>query len=270
MSSYSLIYNPQLTAYPTNTPESFYAYWADQFNVSSIFPIDQKKVRAIALDDGDTYDFTPGDLAADDGCVIIVKVVGEVRLAVTGADGTSALTGYMHSYGTGIFPGYLLLSTLGAQSFVLTGKADGTIVELFFGSAPDAAPAVRFVSNQSPQVTLTTAQYNDAGTITVPAGTWDIEGNARFAPAGTTVVTRLLAAIGTVTGNSSTSISVPENGSDNAFPAGNIPTDVITRGTPVWRVSVDIATTYYLKVLANFSASTCTCIGFIRATRIID
>ncbi len=127
----------------------------------------------------------------------------------------------------------------------------------------------RFYSNTSGTVSLTSGQFNDAGTLTLPPGTWDLQGNILFTPAASTVVTRLISGIGTATGNVSTGVSVPENGSDNAFPTGSVPTSIITRATPTWRVTITVSTTYYLKPFASFSVSTCTALGFLRATQII-
>ncbi len=269
MSDYSLFFNPQFSAYPTDAPESFYARWSDEFNPTSIFGVNQKKVRAIELDLNDTYDFTPSDLALDDIPMIVARVIGEARIKALGEDLTRPITGYLPAYGTATFPGYIVLSTFNATGFEFKGLADDTTIELFYGSSGGAVGAVgELISNTSGTVTLTTSQFNDAGTISLTAGTWDIEGNIRFDCAATTVCTRQIAGIGTVTGNSSTGVSTPENASDVAYPAGYVPASVVCHQTPTWRVVITATTSYYLKSFSTFTTSTQTCVGYIRATRI--
>ncbi len=138
MSNYTLFYSPMLSAYTTNAPTQFYSKYTDEFNVSTIVSVDQKKIQSITLDLADTYAFTPGDLSTEDGCMIIAKVVGAARLKVTGTDLGAATTGYLPAYGTDLFPGYINLSTFNATAFELLGQADGTVIELFLGYAGGA------------------------------------------------------------------------------------------------------------------------------------
>lgn len=138
MSNYTLFYSPMLGAYTTNAPTQFYSKYTDEFNVSTIFSVDQKRIQSIPLDRLDTYTFTPSDLSTEDGCMIIVKVVGAARLQVTGTDLGAVTTGYLAAYGTELFPGYINLSTFNATAFQLFGQTDGTVVELFLGYAGGA------------------------------------------------------------------------------------------------------------------------------------
>ncbi len=138
MSDYTLFLNPLLQAFTTDAPTPFYSRYSDAFNTTSIFGVDQKKVKSILLDLAETYVFTPGDLSLADGCIIVAKVVGSARLKVTGTDLGATVTGYLPTYGTDIFPGYINLSTYNATAFEFLGQADGTVIELFLGYAGGA------------------------------------------------------------------------------------------------------------------------------------
>lgn len=138
MNSNTLFFNPLLQGFTTNTPTSFYSRYSDDFNPTMIFPVDQKKVQSITLNLSQTYTLTPGNLTAQDGCMIIAKVVGAARLKVIGSDLNSSITGYLPTYGTEVFPGYINLSTFNATSFELLGQADGTVIEIFLGYAGGA------------------------------------------------------------------------------------------------------------------------------------
>lgn len=107
---------------------------------------------------------------------------------------------------------------------------------------------------------------NETG-VTLPPGKWDIQGTVNFDPAGTTVVTSCQIWIGTAKGNSST-------GRDNSKNAAVLITTFTTGSeeafaTPVWRVNLTTATTYYLKAAANFSVSTLAASGNISARRVL-
>jgi hypothetical protein len=124
------------------------------------------------------------------------------------------------------------------------------------------------LTNAGTLASITTAQYNDRGTITLTAGVWDITGTAGIDPAASTVVTEIRMGISSTSGNSATGLVAYENTLYNYFPAGFVPGGNIIYSLPVWRVNISSTTTYYVKIMAAFSTSTCSADGFIRATRI--
>jgi hypothetical protein len=95
-----------------------------------------------------------------------------------------------------------------------------------------------------------------------------LTGSVRFTPAATTVVTRTLVGITTTAGNSSSGLDITVNATDIYYPAGYVPTDQITLNTPPVYVNINGNTTYYLKTLANFTTSTCSANGTLKAVRI--
>lgn len=136
------------------------------------------------------------------------------------------------------------------------------------GAAVPAGMVGQTESNSGSLTALTSGQFGDRGQLTLTAGVWMITGSVRFAPAASTVVTRTLAGITTTAGNSSSGTSITVNTSDTYYPAGYVPADQITINTPPVFVNISSNTTYYLKALSNFTTSTCSADGTLKAIRI--
>lgn len=147
----------------------------------------------------------------------------------------------------------------------------GTLIR---GDTVGTAPATGFVgeivTNSVSNTNQTTGQYADRGTLTsLPIGTWDISGAGGIVPGATTSIGRFDVGIGTASGNSSTGLVTLQNAITNFFPTGYVPTDEIGFCTPVYRVTISTATTYYLKTFIVFGVTaTCGTKGYIRATRV--
>ncbi len=204
----TLYFSPLVQSYTTNSPDPYYAAYADVSNPSCRFPLDRKFVRSVVLDESDTYVFTPSDLTSDAGSVVVAKVVGAARIKVTGVDSdlSTPTVGYLPTYGTAQLPGYVLLSTFNVSAFEILGQADDTTVELFYGAEEDfVASNIGLVTQASRLYTSTLALVtatptnvtNSPGTsIVLDEGSYEIRACGNFEPSGA-VVTRFNLAVST-------------------------------------------------------------------------
>ena len=104
--------------------------------------------------------------------------------------------------------------------------------------------------------------------ITLTPGVWDITGALNFLPAATTSVTIYEAFIGTATGNSTAGRDFNRNTAVMSLAANVNGGNNVILTVPTYRVNLAASTTYYLKALGVFTASTMSVTGTIRATRI--
>lgn len=159
-------------------------------------------------------------------------------------------------------------ATSNAQRVVISASTGGVAIQGTNSTDTAAAGYVgEFVSNTGAGGSLTSGQFRDAGTITLSAGCWDISGGVTFSPAATTNVTRFQGGIGTVTGNDSTGLTNAQS-SFIVSQAASIPGNDVVYTTPVFRVNLSGSTTYYMKARMDFTVSTASASGYIRATRI--
>lgn len=118
---------------------------------------------------------------------------------------------------------------------------------------------------QASATSLTTGTPKNITSISLGAGDWDVSGVVAFLPAATTSVTVYIAAINT------TSATLPvaaAGGRAQHSSAAQVPggaQDVL--GIPTVRLSLSGTTTVYLVGQANFTVSTMTAYGGIRARR---
>jgi hypothetical protein len=105
---------------------------------------------------------------------------------------------------------------------------------------------------------LTSATYSDGGAagILLQPGIYDLQAYSYFSPSATTVVTTTEVYVGTATGNSNTGRDPSRNLARLQSPAGFTPANDWTMSSPLMRVNVTVATTYYAKSISFFSAST--------------
>jgi hypothetical protein len=119
---------------------------------------------------------------------------------------------------------------------------------------------------------LTTGQYNDGGVAvqTLGIGIWDVQIVANVIPTNaSTSVTAVVVGLGTATGNSGTGLSDGITAATSRFAAvvpGN--SAAMTFISPTVRLILAAPTTYYAKVLANFTVSTATGTCYFRARRV--
>jgi hypothetical protein len=114
---------------------------------------------------------------------------------------------------------------------------------------------------------LTTGTLTNLASISLTAGDWDVTGIASFIPAASTVTVVTLAGINTV----SATTKVISGGFVNIaeiWPAQNTPVGTMNLTAPVTRISLAATTTVYLVGQANFSTSTMTANGYVRARRV--
>lgn len=110
---------------------------------------------------------------------------------------------------------------------------------------------------------LTNASYVDLATLSLTAGDWDVTGVVSFNPAGSTVVQAMIAGLSTT---ANTAPSFPNQTQLNGLNLAAGSANFIT--APTVRFSLSATTTIRLGGQANFTTSTLTATGFIRARRV--
>ncbi len=131
MSTYTMFLNPQVSAYPTNSPDPFFTAYEDTFNSQSRFNVKAKYLESIAIDDLDTVALA-FNAASTDWVVFLLRVVGEAKLTAVckDSDNTTNITGVFPTKGVSYYPGYVIWSTQRYVSGALiTGLADGTTID---------------------------------------------------------------------------------------------------------------------------------------------
>jgi hypothetical protein len=98
----------------------------------------------------------------------------------------------------------------------------------------------------------TSAQWKDAGSITLTPGDWDIDFYLTWTLNGATV-TLVNGGIGTATGNNGAGIANGDNYASTLPPTSVCDTSLTV---PTYRVSISTTTTYYGKARATYSAGT--------------
>ncbi len=133
MSTETLFLNTLINAYPDDAPDPFFARWMHSFSKQIRYNVKLRKITTIALDAGGNYLFTPTNIALADWSVIIIRVIGAARIDTVGkdTDGTTTIDGSTPTYGTSIYPGYVLFSTYNSTFFNLVGQQNGSVIELF-------------------------------------------------------------------------------------------------------------------------------------------
>lgn len=152
------------------------------------------------------------------------------------------------------------------------GVTDGSTAAS--GIIGENSTSFRLFASATSLTTATTANILNAGSVTIPAGDWDLSGCLGFIPAGTTNVTTVFGAISltsaTLPGNAT--IAVPSSGGEvecvTTFPGSVLGSTAFTLTLPIVSVSLASATTFYLVARANFTVSTMTCFGSLTGRRV--
>jgi hypothetical protein len=159
----------------------------------------------------------------------------------------------------------LAVSTLSATSTITPSQTAGIVGTTAVNNANAGSVGEYITSGQVSGVSLTSGTLANITSISLTAGDWEVSGVIGCTPAGTTVLTALVGAISLTTASST------------PVEAGNSITIQGTMGTgdssyqvamPHCRVSISATTTIFLNVQCNFSVSTCTGQGIIRARRV--
>jgi hypothetical protein len=135
----TMFINALINAFPDDVPDPFYARWMTSFSKQIRYNVKSRKLSTIKLDAGQSFGVTPTTLNEPDWSVLVLRVVGAVRVDTVGVDydGISPIFGYTPSYGTDIYPGYVILSTYNVDTFTLLGQTGGATVELFLATSEE-------------------------------------------------------------------------------------------------------------------------------------
>lgn len=119
-------------------------------------------------------------------------------------------------------------------------------------------------------VSLTSATNVDTVSLSVPAGTWDLQGIAYITKNTATTMVDAQVFIATAYGAVNTGRDLSRNTSYLAFDGSNLSGAAATFvfPTPMYRVTIAAATTYYCKIYATFGTNTASVIGTLTARRI--
>ncbi|MDE2342907.1 MAG: hypothetical protein KGL63_05860 [Betaproteobacteria bacterium] len=122
-----------------------------------------------------------------------------------------------------------------------------------------------YLSNSTSGTSLTSGSASNATSESLPAGIWDVQCTATFAPAASTPITQILVGINTTSaafpaGNTGGFVNMQEPSSDTGYGQSVM--------SPTVREDLTSTSTVYCVVQAGFSVSTATVSGFIRATRV--
>lgn len=141
------------------------------------------------------------------------------------------------------------------------------IVGVTTNSNATAGSVGEYLETSTLATSLTTGTLANATSISLTAGDWDVSGIVAFVPAGTTVTVVVIAGINTVSATAKV-ISGSFLNITELWPAQNTPIGSMYVNAPVTRISLSATTPVYLIAQANFSTSTMTCNGYIRARRV--
>jgi hypothetical protein len=116
--------DPQVNAYPTNSPDPFFTEWVDTFLNQSRFNVKAKYLEPMTLDAAGERSLS-FNAASTDWVVFLVRVTaGHVKLLATckDSDNTTNINGIFAAKGVPYWPGYIIWST---QRYVSGAKIVG-------------------------------------------------------------------------------------------------------------------------------------------------
>lgn len=153
-------------------------------------------------------------------------------------------------------------TTLNATGLI-TPSATAGIKGTATNDNANAGSVGEYVTNTTSGTSLTTATANTCTSASLTAGDWDVQSIVLFTPGSTTSITSLYSGVSTVAGTAGSLGQYTKVGTPGQVPNN---TSVIT--SPVVRVSIASTTTVYAIGRGDFTVSTLTCDGFIRARRV--
>lgn len=128
--------------------------------------------------------------------------------------------------------------------------------------APSAGTIGEILTSTASGTSITSSSQLNAVTLGLTAGVWDVSGVVNYIPAATTNFLRAQQGIST-TSNTMAGLGSFTTYFVNATNSGNP-----NHATPTVRISLSGSANVYVVVNANFTVSTMTCDGFIRAIRV--
>jgi hypothetical protein len=185
-------------------------------------------------------------------------------------EGTSAInqlavgtTGQVLVGSTGADPAFG--STVGPLTFTgaITPSSTAGIVGTTTNDNANAGSVGEYQTNTTNGTSVTSLQAFNATSVILTAGDWDVCGVIQWNPAGSTIISQ------TAIGVSTTSATFGVLGTLASSPVvANSAGGGYTIASPVVRVSIASSSTVFLVGSANFSTSTMTANGMIRARRV--
>ena len=137
------------------------------------------------------------------------------------------------------------------------------------GTATNDSTAAGSVGEYATASTGLTSISSSTGTniasVSLTAGDWDVSGVGVFVAANTTVISSLISSISTTSGTSQSTLTGQTSQENVTFPTIGSTNTVLS---PTVRISIASTTTVFLVGTANFSTSTMTAAGIIRARRV--
>lgn len=157
------------------------------------------------------------------------------------------------------------LTTIGilTVSGNLTPSQTNGIVGTTTNNNANAGSVGEYTTATNTATALTTATGANCTSVSLTAGDWDVQSVILFSPAATTSITALYSAVNTVSANPGSLGNYTKVASATQVPNNN---SVVT--SPVVRISLSGTTTVFAVGRADFTVSTMTCDGFIRARRV--
>lgn len=190
------------------------------------------------------------------GKIIAIQNVSSSRLTVTYEDSGSSAANRITYFGS---PTQLIIPTGGGAVFMYVVDRWRVIAASNDYYDPYTEVLVTTATNFP-----TSGQFGDFGSLALPPGDWDITFILSTPNNGSTT-TLIAAGIGLAPGNNSSGLSYGDTTLDGFPPTAAVESCVVI---PNRRVSISTTTTYYGKVLANYSAGVPKYRGRLSARRV--
>jgi hypothetical protein len=156
-------------------------------------------------------------------------------------------------------------TTLAASSTITPSQTAG-IVGTTTNNNANAGSVGEYISSSASAVSLTTSTPTNITSISLTAGDWDVSGAVAFVNPGTSSVSSMIAGISTTSGAFGALVSGFGQASVQVPATTGLSGSTVAPYTT--RISIASTTTVYLIGQCNFTISTFTANGYIRARRI--
>ncbi|CAM2142689.1 conserved exported protein of unknown function [Pararobbsia alpina] len=185
------------------------------------------------------------------------------NLSSSGTVSGTGFSGYLASPPSigGTTPAAGAFTTLSATGLITPSTTSG-IKGTTAADNANAGSDGEFVTATATSTSLSVNTPLSLTSITLSAGDWDVSGVVEFVPAASTVTVQAVASVNTTTNVLNTAQGLA------AVPTGSSAGVHTVMPTPIWRVNVSTSTTVYLVAQCNFTTSTLTADGVIRARRV--
>jgi hypothetical protein len=211
-----------------------------------------------------------GVLLGEGTSAVSATAAGTSGQMLLGSTGANPLFGNNPTITGGTIDGAVVGGTTPAAGHFTTVSATGAItpsstngiVGTTTNDSANAGSIGEFVTATASAVSLTSNTPANITSISLTAGDWDVTGNVQFNAAASTVIQSALASAGVT---SATLNASPDRAVIESTQATSNPVSLIA---PVQRISISSTTTVFLVGDCNFTVSTATADGRIRARRV--